>query len=62
MWTMGDLAVLTMAASEVAEYCEYCEVVPIADGDRYCSTCADEVAEYLAVRFDEKRLADGGLY
>ena len=61
-WTIGDLALLTSAAIELAEYCEHCGVVQIAVDDKYCDGCVNALVEYLAVRFDEQIAVDGGLY
>ena len=51
-WTVADLAV----------YCEHCLVITISDGDKYCDSCADDVAEYLARRFTEQDAIEKGWY
>jgi hypothetical protein len=70
-WTVGDLAELVemacaldcdMADQGILVYCEHCQVVPVTLGDKYCLGCAGEIADYLAVRFDEQWHVDGGLY
>jgi hypothetical protein len=70
-WTVADLAELTeracslecaMADQGIAIYCENCQVVAVRLGDKYCLGCAGEIADYLAVRFDEQWHVDGGLY
>ena len=27
--------------------CAYCQVIPIAPGEEYCGTCAEEICTYL---------------
>lgn len=50
-------------------YCEHCGIVAVADGDKYCLVCAQEITDFLAARFDEQAetfseqiAVDGGLY
>lgn len=70
-WTIADLAELAemacalecdMADIGVSAYCESCQVVPVSLGDKYCLSCAQDITDYLAVRFDEQVHVDGGLY
>jgi hypothetical protein len=63
-WTVADLAELVEMACSlgVLVYCESCQVIPVEVGDKYCIKCAGEIADYLAMRFDEQRRVDGGLY
>jgi len=51
-WTLEDLAV----------YCEHCMVIAVADGDKYCDDCANDVAEYLAAQYDEQEKIEKGWY
>lgn len=52
-WTKEDLAM----------YCEYCMVIALDNvSEKYCVDCANDVVEYLAVRFDEQGKVDRGLY
>lgn len=44
------------------EYCAMCTVVAVADGDKYCLACANEITEALALKFNEQVAVDGGLY
>lgn len=65
-WTNRDLAELTSKAMELLLaddiYCEYCLVVPIQEGDKYCTQCANEIVEALAVRFNEQSSINQGWY
>jgi len=31
----------------VEQYCESCNVVSVKDGDKYCDSCANSIAEWL---------------
>lgn len=64
-WTLGDLAALTVMALDLGMtdgYCEHCTVVPVAEGDKYCDGCANEVCEYLAMVYMETMASERGWY
>lgn len=65
-WTQADLAILVEKALRIAlthaEYCEYCTVTPVYPGEKYCPACANEITEYLAVRYVEQSQVEKGLY
>lgn len=63
-WTIADLANLTEKCIEIneREYCEHCSVVPIADNDKYCIDCLQEMLDDLAMRYNEQFLMANGWY
>lgn len=49
-WTVGDVAELTELAIDIAareRYCEACSIVAVKQGDKYCSRCANDIAQWL---------------
>lgn len=64
-WTAGDLAALTAEACRMSfteEYCEHCMVVSVAEGDKYCYACTQELVDSMALAYSENVAVDGGLY
>lgn len=70
-WTVADLTELVeracaleaaMTGLGILAYCESCQVIPVPLGDKYCLGCAQDITDYLALKHDEQRAIDGGLY
>jgi hypothetical protein len=51
-WTVEELAV----------FCEHCMVIAVAEDDRYCLDCANDVCEYLVVWDAEQQCIENGWY
>lgn len=51
---------MTQVSMYDKEYCECCQVIQV-DDEKYCDQCANELCQYLAMRWQDI-LAGEGLY
>lgn len=70
MFTKADLAEMICSQVTVEVYCADCKVIVVNDGDKYCLSCCQVIADYLfnaeidklAEQVKEKIAIDKGLY